>query len=143
MRLACGGVSPLIHVCYSEEGLRRRSVSPNWSAWRRSCPQPHRLAQKPRGSNAAASSAEIGFKAVMSRLERVLVAGSTDLPDCRCSAEMRLIAVVPVPGDDSEVRVFQCEACHHELRLTVWHNDMSGTRNIERLLSRGRSGRDL
>jgi hypothetical protein len=68
----------------------------------------------------------------MSKLERVLAKGSTELPDCRCSAEMRLIAVVPVPGDDSEVRVFQCQACHHELRLTVWHNDGLGTLTSDR-----------
>jgi hypothetical protein len=61
----------------------------------------------------------------MTKFERMLVAGSTELPDCRCSAEMHLIAIVPVPGGDSEVRVFRCPDCNHELRLTFWHNDMS------------------
>jgi hypothetical protein len=44
-------------------------------------------------------------------MERVFAAGSTELQDCRRNAEMRLIAVVPVP-----------------------RNDVSGTENIERYL---------
>jgi hypothetical protein len=43
----------------------------------------------------------------MSKLDCVLVPGSTELPSCRCSAEMHLIDVVPVEGGDSEVRIFQ------------------------------------
>ena len=38
----------------------------------------------------------------MSKFERMLGSGSTELPDCRYSAEMRLAAVVPLPGGDSE-----------------------------------------
>ena len=40
----------------------------------------------------------------MSKFERLLVAGSTELPDCRCAAEMHLTAIVPVPGGDTEIR---------------------------------------
>ena len=36
----------------------------------------------------------------MSKFERLLEAGSTELPDCRCNAEMNLMAVVSVPGDE-------------------------------------------
>jgi hypothetical protein len=36
----------------------------------------------------------------MSKFERLLEAGSTELPDCRCTAEMNLMAVVSVPGGD-------------------------------------------
>jgi hypothetical protein len=61
----------------------------------------------------------------MSKFERVLAAGSTELPDCRCGVEMRLISIVPVPSGGSEIRVFRCPDCNHELRLTVWHNDVS------------------
>jgi hypothetical protein len=61
----------------------------------------------------------------MSKFERVVVADSTASPDCRCSAEMDLIAIVSSPGGDSEVRIFRCPECNHELRLTVWHNDLS------------------
>jgi hypothetical protein len=61
----------------------------------------------------------------MSKFERMLVAGSKELPDCRCSAEMHLIFILPEASGDSEVRVFQCPDCKHELRLTIWHNDVS------------------
>jgi hypothetical protein len=60
----------------------------------------------------------------MSKLERLLEAGSTELPDCRCRAEMRLIDTVPGQSGGSEVRVFRCPDCNHELRLTVWRNDV-------------------
>ena len=58
----------------------------------------------------------------MSKFERVLAPASRDLPDCHCSAEMRLIAVVTVPDGDFEVRIFRCPDRNHELRLTIWHN---------------------
>jgi hypothetical protein len=61
----------------------------------------------------------------MSKFERVLAVDSTELPDCRCSVEMHLIATMPVPGGGSEIRIFRCPDCNHELRLTVWHNDLS------------------
>jgi hypothetical protein len=63
----------------------------------------------------------------MSKFERLLVAGSTELPDCRCAAEMHLTAIVPVPGGDTEIRIFRCPGCSHELRLTAWRNDVSAT----------------
>ena len=61
----------------------------------------------------------------MSKFERLLDAGSTELPDCRCGAEMKLTAIVPVAGGDTEIRVFQCPDCSHELRLTAWRNNAS------------------
>jgi len=65
----------------------------------------------------------------MSKFERLLEAGSTELPDCRCTAEMKLTAIVPGPGGDTEIRIFRCPHCSHELRLTAWHNDVSAARN--------------
>ena len=56
----------------------------------------------------------------MSKFERLLEPGSTELPDCRCAAEMNQMAIVPVPGGDTEIRIFQCPDCSHELRLTTW-----------------------
>ena len=53
----------------------------------------------------------------MSKFERLLEAGSTELPDCRCAAEMSLMAIVPVAGGDTEIRIFRCPDCSHELRL--------------------------
>ena len=59
--------------------------------------------------------------------QSLLVAGSTELPDCRCATEMHLTAIVPVPGGDTEIRIFRCPDCSHELRLTAWRNDVSAT----------------
>jgi len=59
-----------------------------------------------------------GDGGVMSKFERLLEAGSTELPDCRCGAEMNLVAVVvPVSDGDTEIRIFRCPKCSHELRL--------------------------
>ena len=58
---------------------------------------------------------------VTSKFERLLEAGSTELPDCRCAAEMNLMAIVPGPGGDTEIRIFRCPDCSHE--LTAWRNE--------------------
>lgn len=55
----------------------------------------------------------------MARVERLLVPGCTELPDCRCGKEMQLIRVKAEPAS-VHVRVYRCTACHHEMRLTVW-----------------------
>jgi hypothetical protein len=60
---------------------------------------------------------------VMSKFERLLEAGSTELPDCRCAAEMNLLAIVPRDGGDTEIRIYRCLNCSHELRLTAWRYD--------------------
>ena len=46
----------------------------------------------------------------MSKFERLLEAGSTELPDCRCTAEMNLMAIVPVAGGDTEIRGVQYDS---------------------------------
>jgi hypothetical protein len=61
----------------------------------------------------------------MSKFERLLVPGSTELPDCRCTAEMHLMTTVALPDGDTEIRIFRCPDCSHELRLTAWRNDLS------------------
>jgi hypothetical protein len=63
-----------------------------------------------------------GTGGVMSKFERLLEVGSTELPDCRCAAEMNLMAVVPKTGGDTEIRIFRCPNCNHELRLTAWQD---------------------
>jgi len=68
----------------------------------------------------------------MSKFERVLAEGSTELPDCRCSVEMHLISIVPMDGTGSEIRIFRCPGCNHELRLTIWRNNASTVWNIAR-----------
>ena len=57
----------------------------------------------------------------MSVFERLLVPGSTELPDCRCGQEMRVAGFVPLPErPDTHIRVYKCGSCDHELRLTIW-----------------------
>ena len=74
----------------------------------------------------------------MSKLERVLAAGSHDLPDCRCGAEMRLArSTVFDKSPDTEIRIYGCPACGHELRLMAWrerdivYNLRSGIRRLQ------------
>jgi predicted SprT family Zn-dependent metalloprotease len=55
----------------------------------------------------------------MSSIELLLVPGCTDMPDCRCGEQMFLVQTLP-EGRDAEIRIYRCQACEHELRLTVW-----------------------
>jgi hypothetical protein len=52
-------------------------------------------------------------------LERLLEPGSTETPNCMCNSIMRL-ARTEAADRDTEIRIFQCPKCEHELRLTVW-----------------------
>jgi hypothetical protein len=54
----------------------------------------------------------------MTAFENLLAPGSTDLPDCRCGVEMHLFKVKPC--GDTEIRIFRCDACHHEFQLMAW-----------------------
>lgn len=57
----------------------------------------------------------------MSSIERVLVPGSRELPDCRCGSEMMLLTCGR--SDDrpqAETRIYTCTQCQRELRLMVW-----------------------
>ena len=57
----------------------------------------------------------------MSGFERLLEPGCTERPDCRCGREMEVARIELLPqGSDADVRVYQCSACLHEMRLTVW-----------------------
>ena len=56
----------------------------------------------------------------MPAIENLLAPGSTEVPDCKCGAELRLFAVKPCQNETTEIRIFKCEACHHEFQLTVW-----------------------
>jgi hypothetical protein len=35
---------------------------------------------------------------------------------------MSLMATLPMDGGDTEIRIFRCPYCSHELRLTAWRN---------------------
>jgi hypothetical protein len=55
---------------------------------------------------------------VMRAFESLLEPGSTELPECRCGAEMRLFATKPM--EDTDIRIFRCDVCSHEFRLMIW-----------------------
>ena len=58
--------------------------------------------------------------AVMSKIDDVLMPGSTDRPDCICGTEMALTKVRPIEPQGTEAREYQCPACGHQLTLMVW-----------------------
>ena len=55
----------------------------------------------------------------MSKFERLLMLGSTELPECRCGSEMEIMKLDAI-GADGELRIYRCPQCKHELRLTTW-----------------------
>jgi hypothetical protein len=57
----------------------------------------------------------------MRTFENLLAPGSTELPECKCGADMRLFRTKPL--EDTEIRVFRCDSCHHEFQLMVWKAD--------------------
>jgi hypothetical protein len=61
----------------------------------------------------------------MSFYERFLIPGSTELPDCRCGKEMQITRIDELPDrTDAKIRIYNCPACQHEMRLTVWSQDL-------------------
>jgi hypothetical protein len=53
--------------------------------------------------------------------ERLLEPGCTESPACQCGSEMHIATIEIFPeGSDAAVRVYQCDECHREMRLTVW-----------------------
>jgi len=61
----------------------------------------------------------------MSIYDRLLAPGSTDLPECRCGEEMKLARTEAFrPQTDAQIRVYSCAQCGHEMRLTVWADDV-------------------
>jgi len=61
---------------------------------------------------------------IMSAFERLRVPGLTEWPVCRCGKDMHTASMNPMPErTDTHIRVYDCSACHHEMRLTVWGVD--------------------
>lgn len=70
----------------------------------------------------------------MTKFERILVPGSTEMPDCQCGVEMRLVRVTQAEqAPAAEIRVYECPACGHELRLTVWTDEADRAGVVEGL----------
>jgi hypothetical protein len=53
--------------------------------------------------------------------ERLLEPGCTESPACQCGGEMQIAAIETLPqGSDAAVRIYRCDKCEREMRLTVW-----------------------
>jgi hypothetical protein len=53
--------------------------------------------------------------------ERLLEPGCTESPACYCGGEMHIAAIEMLPqGSDAAVRIYHCDECQREMRLTVW-----------------------
>ena len=74
----------------------------------------------------------------MSAIENLLIPGSTETPDCPCGAEMRLSKVKP-GGEDTEIRIFKCDTCHHEFQLRVWKAPEAQDRELMSALGQKRT----
>ena len=63
----------------------------------------------------------------MSLYERLLIPGSTELPECRCGEKMSIVRDEQLPErTDAQIRIYKCPACQHEMRLTVRSQDLLG-----------------
>ena len=61
----------------------------------------------------------------MSSFERLLGPDCADVRKCRCGKEMQIVRVERLPDrNDAHIRIYNCSACHHEMRLTAWANDL-------------------
>ena len=53
--------------------------------------------------------------------ERLLEPGCRESPACQCGGEMNIAAIETLPqGSDAAVRIYRCDECQREMRLTVW-----------------------
>jgi hypothetical protein len=53
--------------------------------------------------------------------ERLLESGCIESPMCHCGRETQIAAIETLPqGSDAVVRVYRCDECQREMRLTVW-----------------------
>ena len=57
----------------------------------------------------------------MPAFERFFMPACSEGPACRCGEKMQLTCINPLPATpDVHIRVYNCAACSHEMRLTVW-----------------------
>ena len=62
----------------------------------------------------------------MSIFERLLAPDCTEGPKCKCGEEMKIAGVDELANSiDAEIRIYKCPSCQHEMRLTVWTDDLS------------------
>lgn len=60
----------------------------------------------------------------MTKFERLLLPNSMEMPECRCGHLMTRVSTRAKHSDsvDPEYRHYRCEACAHELKITVWQD---------------------
>ena len=56
----------------------------------------------------------------MSVFERLLKSESTELPACQCGGKMEIERIELIPDSDARVRIYQCQYCGSERRLSEW-----------------------
>ena len=56
-------------------------------------------------------------------IERWLERGAADLPTCKCGSEMDLAETVE-KTNDTQLRIFLCPSCRHEMRVMVWSEEL-------------------
>jgi hypothetical protein len=62
----------------------------------------------------------------MSSFECLLAPGCTEGPECRCGEEMKIAGVDELVNHiDAQIRIYKCPSCQHEMRFTVWMDDIS------------------
>ena len=60
----------------------------------------------------------------MSVSAHLLVPGFIELPKCRYGGNLHIANIDPLSeGRETHIRVYNCPACQHEMRLTVWGAD--------------------
>jgi hypothetical protein len=66
-------------------------------------------------------SCAMRYKRNLNMFERLLEPGCTESPACQCGGEMNIAAIETLPrGSDAAIRVYRCDECQREMRLTVW-----------------------
>lgn len=57
----------------------------------------------------------------MREFERLWCPAAPICPECRCGKEMHIAHIVSLPNEiTTHIRVYECAACDHQMRLTVW-----------------------
>jgi hypothetical protein len=61
------------------------------------------------------------YRKDLTMFERLLEPGCTECPACQCGGKMNIAAIETLPhGSDAAIRIYRCDHCEREMRLTVW-----------------------
>jgi hypothetical protein len=71
-------------------------------------------------------SCDLGVRGSILSFERLLEPDNTELPDCVCGVAMGVSGAEPSPNQiDAVIRIYKCEACGHQMLLTVWGDEIT------------------